>query len=136
MPPLAEEKQNDGRVLTIRELMASHRRNPVCGGCHNMIDPVGFALEQFDAVGKWRDVDATFAKIEPTGTMPDGSKFSTLAEFRNLITSRPEPFLRTFTEKLLMATGRAYELRRAGGAKVLEGGIEGQLRLRRWCSVS
>ena len=110
VPPLADAKTNDGRILTIRELMAKHRANPVCAACHSVIDPVGFALEQFDATGKWRDVDASFTKIEPTGTMPDGSKFSTLTEFRSLITQRPDPFLRTFTDKLLMyALGRGSE---------------------------
>jgi mono/diheme cytochrome c family protein len=110
VPALPDQKQADGSVMTMRETMATHRRNPVCSGCHNVIDPVGFALEQFDAIGKWREVDASFTKIDPMGAMPDGSKFGTLAEFRALITSRPDPFLRTFTEKLLMyALGRGYE---------------------------
>ncbi|MGE0395007.1 MAG: DUF1585 domain-containing protein, partial [Vicinamibacterales bacterium] len=110
VPPLPEQKQDDGRVLSVRELMAKHRANPVCAGCHNVIDPVGFALEQFDAVGKWREVDRSFARIDPAGMMPDGSKFSTLGDFRQQILGNPGPFLRTFTEKLLIyALGRPFE---------------------------
>jgi len=110
VPPLGEQKQDDGRVLTVREMMAKHRSNPVCAGCHSVIDPVGFALEQFDAVGKWREVDRTFAAIDPAGTMPDGAKFGTLADFRSLVIGNPGPFIRTFTEKLLIyGLGRPFE---------------------------
>jgi hypothetical protein len=110
VPPLGEQKQDDGRVLTLREMMAKHRSNPVCAGCHSVIDPVGFALEQFDAIGKWRDVDRSFARIDPAGTMPDGAKFGNLADFRRLIINNPGPFLRTVTEKLLVyALGRPFE---------------------------
>jgi hypothetical protein len=111
VPLLGEtQKQPDGRVLSLREMMAKHRNNPVCAGCHNVIDPVGFALEQFDASGKWREVDRSFTRIDPAGMMPDGSKFASLAEFRRLLTDNPGPFLRTFTEKLLTyALGRPNE---------------------------
>jgi mono/diheme cytochrome c family protein len=110
IPPLGEQKQDDGRVLTLRELMAKHRNNPVCAGCHNTIDPLGFALEQFDAVGRYRQVDRSFAPIDPSGTMPNGAKFGSLAEFRQQITGNPGPFLRTFTEKMLIyALGRPFE---------------------------
>ena len=110
VPPLPEQKQDDGRVLSVRELMAKHRANPVCAGCHNVIDPVGFALEQFDAIGKWREVDRSFARIDPAGTMPDGSKFGSLADFRRAVTGNSGPFLRTFTEKLVIyALGRPFE---------------------------
>ena len=110
VPLLGEEQQDDGRILTMRELMAKHRSNPVCAGCHRVIDPMGFALEQFDATGKWRDVDRSFTRIDPAGTTPDGSTFANLADFRGLLISNPGPFLRTFTEKLLVyALGRPYE---------------------------
>jgi mono/diheme cytochrome c family protein len=110
VPPLGEEKQDDGRVMTLREMMAKHRSNPTCAGCHRVIDPVGFALEQFDAIGKYRDVDRSYTRIDPAGTMPDGSAFANLAEFRQLIVSHPDPFLRTFTEKLMIyALGRPSE---------------------------
>ena len=111
VPLLGEtQKQADGRILTLREMMVKHRSNPVCAGCHNVIDPVGFALEQFDSSGKWREVDRSFTRIDPAGTMPDGSKFANLAEFRRLLTDNPAPFLRTFAEKLLTyALGRPNE---------------------------
>jgi len=110
VPPLGEQKQDDGRVLTLREMMAKHRANPVCASCHSVIDPVGFALEQFDAIGKWREVDRSFARIDPAGTMPDGSKFGNLADFRRIVSANPGPFLRTFAEKLLVyALGRPSE---------------------------
>jgi len=110
VPTLGDEKQDDGRILTLREMMAKHRSNAVCAGCHRVIDPVGFALEQFDAIGKWRDVDRSYTRIDPAGTMPDGTAFANLAEFRRLVISHPAPFLRTFTEKLMVyALGRGYE---------------------------
>ncbi len=110
VPPLPEQKQDDGRVLSVRELMAKHRANPVCAGCHNVIDPVGFALEQFDAIGRWREVDRSFARIDPAGTMPDGSKFGSLADFRRAVIGNSGPFLRTFTEKLVIyGLGRPFE---------------------------
>ena len=110
VPALPEQKQDDGRVLSVRELMAKHRANPVCSGCHNVIDPVGFALEQFDAIGRWREVDRSFTRIDPAGTLPDGSKFASLGDFRQRIISNPGPFVRTFTEKLMIyGLGRPFE---------------------------
>jgi hypothetical protein len=110
VPTLGDEKQDDGRVLTLREMMAKHRSNAVCAGCHRVIDPVGFALEQFDAIGKFREVDRSYTRIDPAGTMPDGTAFANLADFRRLVISHPAPFLRTFTEKLMVyALGRPYE---------------------------
>ena len=61
-------------MLTVRELMAKHRANPVCASCHSNIDPAGFALEQFDGIGKWRVVDAGFQPIDASGQLPDGTK--------------------------------------------------------------
>ena len=110
VPPLPEQKQADGRVLTVRELMASHRANPVCASCHATIDPAGFALEQFDGVGKWRLVDQGFQPIDASGKLPDGTKFSNVHEFRSLLLSQKEQFVRTMTNKLLMyALGRGTE---------------------------
>lgn len=110
VPPLPEQKQADGRVLTVRELMARHRANPVCASCHATIDPAGFALEQFDAVGKWRAVDAGFQAIDASGVLPDGSQFSGIDDFRGLLLAKREQFVRTLTEKLLMyALGRGTD---------------------------
>ena len=110
VPPLPEQKQDDGRVLTVRELMAQHRANPVCASCHSTIDPAGFALEQFDGTGKWREVDAGFQPIDASGTMPDGTPFSGLHDFRNLLAQNPYQFVHTVADKLLMyALGRGTE---------------------------
>jgi hypothetical protein len=110
VPPLPEQKQADGRVLTVRELMAQHRANPVCASCHATIDPAGFALEQFDATGKWRSVDAGFQAIDASGTLPDGTKFNNLNEFRALLLQHPEQFVKTLTDKLMIyALGRGTD---------------------------
>jgi mono/diheme cytochrome c family protein len=110
VPPLPEQKQADGRVLTVRELMAKHRANPVCASCHNNIDPAGFALEQFDGIGKWRLVDAGFQPIDASGTLPDGTKFSGINDFRALMLSKKEQFVKTMSNKLMMyALGRGTE---------------------------
>jgi hypothetical protein len=110
VPPLPEQKQDDGRVLTVRELMARHRANPVCAACHSTIDPAGFALEQFDATGKWREVDVGFQPIDASGTMPDGTPFSDIHEFRRILLDNPGSFLNTLTDRLLMyALGRGTE---------------------------
>ena len=110
VPALEMAEQGDGRVLTMRELMAQHRSNPVCASCHATIDPTGFALEQFDAVGKWREVDPGFNPIDASGTMPDGTEFSGFNEFRSALVENPELFLRTMAEKLLIyALGRPTE---------------------------
>ena len=110
VPSLPEQKQNDGRVLTVRELMARHRANPVCASCHAGMDPLGFALEQFDGIGKLRTVDVGFQQIDASGTLPNGSKFANLDEFRALLLSNGERFVYTLTNKLMMyALGRATE---------------------------
>ena len=107
VPALPEQKQADGRVLTVRELMAKHRANPVCASCHSNIDPAGFALEQFDGIGKWRLVDAGFQPIDASGTFPDGTKFSGINDFRTLMISKKQQFVTTMADKLMMyALGR------------------------------
>jgi mono/diheme cytochrome c family protein len=110
VPPLAEQKQADGRVLTVRELMAKHRANATCASCHAIIDPTGFALEQFDGIGRWRTVDVGFQPIDASGTLPDGSKFSGINEFRSLLLANRQQFVRTMTDKLTMyALGRGTD---------------------------
>ena len=109
MPAPPEQKQDDGRVLSVRELMAKHRANPVCSGCHNVIDPVGFALENFDATGHWRDTDAG-ATIDVTTTLPGGETIDGPAGLRQYVLDRRAEFLRTVAEKLLSyALGRSLE---------------------------
>jgi hypothetical protein len=81
--------------------MAQHRTNPVCANCHARMDPIGFALDNFDAVGRWRTVDESAAPIDASGVFPDGTKFEGVAELRQLLLNRPERFVSTLTENLL-----------------------------------
>ena len=94
------------RELPIRERLSAHRDNPACSGCHRLMDPVGFALENYDAIGRWRTVD-TGRPIDASGELWDGSAFDGVAELEAVLLARPELFLTTLTEKLLVfATGR------------------------------
>ena len=75
-----------------------------------MIDPLGFALENFDATGRWRDVDERYAPVDTSGTLPDGTPFSSISEFRAAVLRRPELFAATLTQRMLTyALGRAPE---------------------------
>jgi hypothetical protein len=97
-------------VVSVREKMAQHRANPVCASCHSMIDPLGFALENFDAIGKYRTLDENFEPIDASGSLPDGTKYNGLVQFRALLVSQPERFVNTVTERLLTyALGRGIE---------------------------
>jgi cytochrome c553 len=95
--------------LPIRERLAAHRTNTACASCHRLIDPVGFALEQFDAVGRWRDLEEG-KPVDAAGGLPDGSEFEGVAGLERALLARPELFVRTMTEKLFtFALGRAPE---------------------------
>jgi hypothetical protein len=108
--PALSEQRTQTRAPTMRERMAQHRNNPACSACHTMIDPAGFALENFDATGKWRIVDESFNPIDASGALPDGRKFDGVAELRTALAARPERFVNTLTEKLLTyALGRGLE---------------------------
>jgi hypothetical protein len=100
----------DGRQLTMREQMVQHRADPVCASCHSRMDPLGFALENYDGVGRWRDKDAGNA-IDASGKLPDGSTFVGPAGLKKiLITKDRDEFINTATEKLLLyALGRGLE---------------------------
>jgi hypothetical protein len=107
VPPLAEGK--DAERLTMRQRMEQHRANLVCAGCHARMDPIGFAMENFDAIGKWRTSEAK-TPIDASGSLPDGTKFQGTAELEKIFLSRPEQFVTTVTEKLLTyALGRGVE---------------------------
>jgi len=97
--------------LTVRERLAIHRENPTCNGCHGLMDPLGFALENFDVDGTWRDVDRESGKpIYTSGTLPDGAKIGGPEELRDALLARPEQFVQTFVEKLLAySLGRSTE---------------------------
>ena len=108
LPPLKTTNPS-GKVLTGRERVAQHRANPACASCHNLMDPVGFAFENFDAVGRWRTKDEGGA-VDSSGVLPDGTKFIGAAELQKAVLSRPEHFVSTMTEKLLIyALGRGVD---------------------------
>ena len=108
--PALDDRKTSARVATMRERMASHRANPVCAACHTMIDPTGFALEGFDAIGRYRRVDEWFNEIDTSGILPDGTSFDGAVELREALVQHPERFVSTFTEKLMTyALGRGLE---------------------------
>jgi hypothetical protein len=107
--PDLEDSGSTGRTLTIRERLAEHRSNPSCASCHALMDPLGFALENFNAVGVWRNIDETGAGIDASGTLPDGTPFNGVAEFRAAL-ENSELFVMTLSEKLLTyGLGRGVE---------------------------
>jgi mono/diheme cytochrome c family protein len=100
----------DGAATSMRERLAQHRRNPSCNSCHSVIDPLGFALENFDVIGGWRTVDESRRPVDAAGTTVSGAKVEGLAGLRAYLLEQPEQFPRTVTEKLLAyALGRPLE---------------------------
>jgi hypothetical protein len=90
----------------MREATVRHRASPVCASCHALMDPIGFAMENFDAVGKWREHDAG-APIDTSGVLPDGTRIDGLAGLKQALLAKPGHFASAVTEKLLMyALGR------------------------------
>ncbi|GAB5404895.1 MAG: DUF1588 domain-containing protein [Aureliella sp.] len=101
VPPLEEQTQNATDNLSMRELTELHRKDPVCANCHRLLDPIGFGLENFDAIGRWRDTDINGEPIDASGVLPDGKSFSTPAELKTMVSGRLDDFARNLTEKLL-----------------------------------
>src|SRR5262249_29659870 len=96
--------------LPMRERLAAHRNNAVCANCHRTIDPVGFALENFNAIGQWRDHEADDVLIDVSGTLPGVRDLRGVAGLEDALLARPELFAGTLTEKLLtFALGRGVE---------------------------
>jgi mono/diheme cytochrome c family protein len=107
VPSLEDSKI--GKSVTMREQLEEHRKNPTCASCHKRMDPLGFGLENFDAVGAWRTADGTFP-IDSTGILPDGRTFSGPDELRAILSSERQAFTRAITSKLLTyALGRGLE---------------------------
>jgi hypothetical protein len=103
---LKTESTEPGKTLSMRDAMIQHRASPACAGCHARMDPIGFAMENFDAVGRWRDSDSG-NKIDVSGAFPDGTKFSGMAGLKKVLLAHPEEFVSTVAGKLLMyAVGR------------------------------
>ena len=108
--PALEETSEAGDVLSMREATERHRSNPVCASCHRLMDPPGFALEQFDAVGRFRTRTEANTPIDASGALPDGTIFDGVAGLRAALVRKPERFVGTLTEKLMIyALGRGLE---------------------------
>src|SRR5712691_7699077 len=110
VPPL-KDRGEDGQIKSVRESMEQHRANPGCAACHLRMDPLGFAMENFNAIGQWRTTEgASNTPIDNSGQLPDGTKFKGPAELRNLLLGKPDQFATSVIEKLLTyALGRGVE---------------------------
>jgi cytochrome c551/c552 len=109
VPALKEAAAGSNTPLTMRQQMEAHRANPACAGCHKMMDPIGFAMENFDGIGKWRTKDAG-QNVDASGKLTDGTKIAGVVDLRNALLRYSPQFARTVTEKLLTyALGRGVE---------------------------
>jgi len=113
-PPNVEafkENKEGEQPKTIRQIMEQHRANPTCNACHGVMDPLGFALENFDTIGAYRSVDRfTRTKIDTSGKLVDGTPVNGPVDLRSALLSHPEQFVQTLTEKLtIYALGRSIE---------------------------
>src|SRR5690606_34301072 len=108
VPPL-RATDGQGTIVSMRERLAAHRDNPNCAGCHALMDPLGFGLENFNAVGQWRTIGDAGEPIDAAGTLPDGTPFASVDELRDALLAS-DAFVTTLTEKLLTyALGRGVE---------------------------
>ena len=108
--PDLPDRGEGGRPASVRERLEQHRENPVCAACHAPMDPLGFALEHFDAIGKWRATGEGGDPIDASGVFPDGTEFEGLAGLKAMLLSRDEQFVQTVLEKLATyALGRGLE---------------------------
>jgi cytochrome c551/c552 len=108
--PELKEERDPRKVLPMREQLAAHRANPVCASCHAQMDQLGFALENFDAIGEWRDIYPSGAPIDAAAELPDGTKINGPAELRKVLLNHSDQFLTTIIEKLLTyGLGRGLE---------------------------
>jgi len=108
--PALPEFDDNGNAVSIREQTEKHRKNPGCASCHTRMDPLGFTLENFDAIGRWRDATETGHPIDASGTLPDGTRLDGPAGLRRMLVDHRAEFVGTFTRKLLTyALGRGLE---------------------------
>ena len=101
VPALEKQDQKTVAQLTLRQRTELHRTEAVCANCHKILDPIGFGLENFDAIGRWRDRDDTGGAIEAAGELPGGKRFSAPKDLKAIIAARPNELARNFTEKFL-----------------------------------
>jgi Protein of unknown function (DUF1588)/Protein of unknown function (DUF1585) len=109
--PAFKENKDGEKAHTVREIMEEHRANPTCNACHGVMDPLGFALENFDTIGSYRTMDRfTRTKIDAGGKLVDGTVINGPADLRKALLQHPEQFAQTFTEKMMTyALGRGIE---------------------------
>ncbi len=111
----------------MREAMARHRANPVCASCHKLMDPIGLATENFDAIGHWRDRTEDGGAVDASGGLPDGRAFVGMAGLKKALLSRPDLFVTTTTEKLLTyALGRGLDAYDASAVRQITGAARTQ----------
>lgn len=101
VPSLEKQDQKTVAKMTLRQRTELHRKNPTCANCHKILDPIGFGLENFDAIGRWRDKDDSGGAIDAAGELPGGKHFSTPKELKNFIATRKDDVARNITTKLL-----------------------------------
>jgi hypothetical protein len=107
--PALKENTVVGKFVTMRQRLADHRSKPACMGCHQLMDPVGFSLENYDAVGRWRELESE-VPVDTSGGLPDGSQFNGVDGLERALLQRPNLFASTLAEKLLIyALGRGVE---------------------------
>jgi cytochrome c5 len=108
--PTLKESSEGGQVMSVRERLEEHRRNPACATCHRVMDPLGFSLENFDATGAWRTKEARGVGVDASGQLADGTPVDGPVALRKALLRHPEQFVRTMTEKLLTyGLGRGLE---------------------------
>jgi hypothetical protein len=107
--PALKESDEDGKVTTVRERLEEHRRNPACATCHKVMDPLGFSLDNFDAIGQWRTKENSLP-LDSSGQLADGTKIAGVVDLRAALMKHPERFAGTLTEKMMTyALGRGLE---------------------------
>ena len=107
--PALQDRGEGGKIASVRERLEAHRKNPACSGCHSVMDPLGFALENFDPIGRWRTEDAG-TPVDASGTLPSGAAFQGMPGLRSLLLQQRDQFATNVTEQLLgYALGRGIE---------------------------
>jgi hypothetical protein len=104
VPSLEKQDKKKVATLTLRQRTELHRSNPVCANCHKVLDPIGFGLENFDAIGRWRDRDDSGGAIDAAGELPGAHRFGTPGELKRIIAARADDFCRNLTSKVLAYT--------------------------------
>jgi hypothetical protein len=109
VPTLKPSGDRAGAEQTMRQRMEQHRANPACASCHKMMDPIGFAMENFDGIGKWRTTESG-QKVDAAGVLVDGTRIASVTDLRQALVRYSPQFLRTLTEKLMTyGLGRGVE---------------------------